>query len=76
MSTPDDLKKAIDALLPFEQEDLLRHLTKQIDAAHQRDPIQKIACQGRWATEEESELQYFIPEMHYQSAKLNRGEDQ
>jgi hypothetical protein len=73
--TPADIRKAIDGLLPSEQEDLLRYLTKRIDAAHEAEPSQKLAFESKWLAEEESDLQYFIPEAHYQSANPDRQED-
>jgi hypothetical protein len=76
VSTSEDIRKEIDGLLPSEQEDLLRYLEKRIHAAHEQEPAQKIACEGRWLTEEESDLQYFIPETHYQAASTDRQEDE
>jgi hypothetical protein len=73
--TQADIKKAIDGLLPSEQEDLLRYLTKRIDAAHKAETAQKIALERKWLAEEESDLQYFIPEAYYQSANPDRQED-
>lgn len=73
MSAPEHIKKAVDGLSPSEQEDLLRYLAKRIDASHGLE-AQKLACRDRWLTEEESDLQYCIPEAH-QSTEMSRRED-
>lgn len=73
MSAPEHIRKAMDELSPSEQEDLLRYLAKRLDAAHGLE-AQKLACEGRWLTEEESDLQYCIPESH-QSTEISRRED-
>jgi hypothetical protein len=68
MSTLEDLKKAIDSLLRFEQEDLLRYLSTRIQDAQQLDQAERLTTDRTWITEEESDLQYVIPETRYQSA--------
>jgi hypothetical protein len=75
MSTLEDLKKAVDSLLRLEQEDLLRYLSTRIQDAQQLDQAQRLTPDRTWITEEESDLQYVIPETHYQPATNRRKEE-
>jgi len=62
MNTLDDIKKAIDALSGSQREDLLRYLASAIHSAPQAHAMQRLAFEGKWPAEEQSDLQYVIPE--------------
>ena len=59
----ESIKRAIDSLSLSKQEDLLFYLSTRIRGARQSEPAQKLSCEGEWATEDKSDLQYWIPEI-------------